>query len=64
MNPQPKNSADTELKADVPDVVEQKVVSINRALRKEVKSLPIGNLKYVKVCHYRKRPFMNIHEHS
>ena len=27
MNPQPNNSADTELKADVPDVVEQKVVS-------------------------------------
>ena len=70
MNPQPNNSADTELKADVPDIVEQKIVSINHAelkavpARKEVKSLPIGNGKYVKVCHYRKRPYVNIRDYA
>ena len=65
MNPQPNNSAVTELKPDVPDVVEQKVVSgaNNRALRK-VKRLPIGNGKWVKVCHYRKRPYVNIRDYA
>ena len=66
MHPQPNNSADTELKPDVPDVVEQKVVSgaNNRALRKEVKSLPIGNGKYVKVCDYRKRSYVSIRDYA
>ena len=31
---------------------------------KEVKSLPIGNGKYVKVCHYRKRPYVNICDYA
>ena len=71
MNPQPNNSADTELKPhtelnvpDVPDVVEQKVVSGVNTRNKEVKRLPIGNGKYVKVCHYRKRPYVNIRDYA
>ena len=68
MNPQLNNSADTELKPhtelNVPDVVEQKVVSGVNTRNKEVKRLPIGNGKYVKVCHYRKRPYMNIRDYA
>ena len=72
MNPQLNNSADTELKPhtelNVPDVeqkvVEQKVVSGVNTRNKEVKCLPIGNGKYVKVCHYRKRPYVNIRDYA
>ena len=48
----------------MPDVVEQKVVSGVNTRNKEVKSLPIGNGKYVKVCHYRKRPYVNIRDYA
>ena len=73
MNPQLNNSADTELKPhtelNVPDVVEQKVVEQKvvcgvNTRNKEVKHLPIGNGKYVKVCHYRKRPYVNIRDYA
>ena len=73
MNHQPNNSADINcVQADVSDVPEQKVVSDvkpgNRpelkGVRKEVKSLPIGNGKYVKVSHYRQRPYVNIRDYA
>ena len=63
-----------ELKADVPDVnrVELKVVSdvkpSNRAELKAVSArkvlLPIGNGKYVKVSHYRQRPYVTIPDYA